>query len=715
MLTKLIFFLAFVITFLIPCKTYSQSNYWAQTSGPGGGAIRCFVKNHTNRWLIGTSGNGVYYTTNEGQDWITANAGLTNAKINGLVLDSANLLYAGTERGLFRTTMVGDWTNIAFNTSVIYSIFVNADNKLFVSATNTIWMSTDNGVNWNISGGGLPNSTYYNLCASPNSNLYVSSSAGVYRSTDGGANWTAVNLGLPSTFVSALCSAPNNYLFAGISSSGIYLSTNNGDNWTAVNSGLGNMYIYGFGAYGTMIFAGSGNGIYKSTNYGSNWTTVNSGFPSPYTGSRSFGFVSGSVVFAGTDAIGVLKSTDGGNSWSKSSNGINCTAVKSIDVSPNGTVFVGFTGGVYSTSNGGANFIPADSGITNTMNNVIKVHPNGYIFAGTFPLSNTPLSGIYRSTNNGVSWTVAMSGFTYQYNNVLDLAFNSTGHIYAATNDNVYKSTNLGNNWVKFSNGVTNSQVYSIAVNQLDNVFAGTYGSGIFRTRDNGLNWMQINNGLTATQIMSLAINANGEIFAGANGQGVYRSTDSGDSWVQVLGLGGMTLQAWKVAINRKGYIYAGIVGGQNVNLGVWMSTNNGDNWTQLSGGIFYPFVDAIAFDSTGFAYAGTLGGGLYKSTISTPVNNNNIAVPKKYLLEQNFPNPFNPTTGIRYSIPVGGFVSLKIYNILGNEIETLVSSYQPAGNYQIMFDGSRLSSGAYFYVLQSGDYRETKRMLLVK
>jgi len=715
----------FLLTCLI-CVFYSnvifsQSNFWVQTNGPDGGSIRCFVKDSLNRWYIGTIGNGVYYTTNEGANWIISNQGITYGKINGLVLDSTNYLYVATERGLFRSTNSGViWENIAFQTDVIYSIAVDANNSLFVSASNTVWMSTDYGVNWTLSNGGLSGGTFYNLTTAPNSYMYTnSSSGGIYRSTDFGANWTNVNSGLPSTYTSAINVSPNNYVFAGISGTGIFLSTNNGDNWSAVNSGLGNTFINGIGSYGTLLFAGTNNGIYKSTNYGTNWTAVNSGFTSPYSGCASFGFISSSVIYAGTYALGVLKSTDGGNSWFKSSNGINANTIKSIDVAPNGNIFVGFTGGVYISTNNGSSFQQSDAGITNTMNNVIRVHPNGYIFAGTFPMSGTPLSGIFRSTNNGANWTVAMSGFTYQFNNVLDFAFDSSGYIYAASNDNVYKSTNLGNNWLKVSNGITNNQVYSIAANRQDNiVFAGTYGSGIFRSLDNGSNWVQINNGLTATQIMSLALNTSGHIFAGSNGYGVFRSTDRGDTWQQVLSLPNM--QAWKVAINNLGHIYAGIVGGQIVNLGVWRSTDNGDNWTQISDGLFYPFIDALAFDVNGYAFAGSLGGGLYKSTSSTPVNNIRNIVSTTYLLEQNYPNPFNAKTKIKFNIKKEyrsqeSEVKLSIYDILGRKIEDLVNEKLQPGSYEVTFDGSNLASGIYFYKLTSGEFSETKRMILLK
>ncbi|RJP66585.1 MAG: T9SS C-terminal target domain-containing protein [Ignavibacteriales bacterium] len=111
---------------------------------------------------------------------------------------------------------------------------------------------------------------------------------------------------------------------------------------------------------------------------------------------------------------------------------------------------------------------------------------------------------------------------------------------------------------------------------------------------------------------------------------------------------------------------------------------------------------------------------------ITTDVHTDEKANPDHYCLEQNYPNPFNPTTTIKYSIPVetrhsaaGGsslqFVTLMIYDILGNEVITLVNEEQPAGNYEVEFNGSHLPSGIYFYELRTGSFISTKKMLMIK
>ncbi len=89
--------------------------------------------------------------------------------------------------------------------------------------------------------------------------------------------------------------------------------------------------------------------------------------------------------------------------------------------------------------------------------------------------------------------------------------------------------------------------------------------------------------------------------------------------------------------------------------------------------------------------------------------------LPMKYELAQNYPNPFNPTTNINYSVPQKGLVTLKVYNVLGQEVATLFSGIQPAGNYAVNFDGSKFASGVYFYRLQSGYFSVTKKLILLK
>jgi len=93
--------------------------------------------------------------------------------------------------------------------------------------------------------------------------------------------------------------------------------------------------------------------------------------------------------------------------------------------------------------------------------------------------------------------------------------------------------------------------------------------------------------------------------------------------------------------------------------------------------------------------------------------------LPEGFVLNQNYPNPFNPSTNIGFRISADGFVSLKVYDVLGNEITTLVNEHKPAGSYEVEFRPESSikhpASGIYFYQLKAGDYLETKKMILIK
>ena len=95
--------------------------------------------------------------------------------------------------------------------------------------------------------------------------------------------------------------------------------------------------------------------------------------------------------------------------------------------------------------------------------------------------------------------------------------------------------------------------------------------------------------------------------------------------------------------------------------------------------------------------------------------NNITLTAPADYNLSQNYPNPFNPSTTINYSLPLSGHVSLKIYNSIGQEVASPVNEFQAAGNYNISFNASNLSSGVYYYKLTSNTYHDTKKMILIK
>ena len=144
--------------------------------------------------------------------------------------------------------------------------------------------------------------------------------------------------------------------------------------------------------------------------------------------------------------------------------------------------------------------------------------------------------------------------------------------------------------------------------------------------------------------------------------------------------------------------------------------TNGGKNWVKLFSGTDYQFSSISFNKNKSWTIVGN-GGTILKTTNggTTFIKDQNIELPNNFILEQNYPNPFNPATTIQYQIPKLLHVTLKIYDILGRELATVVNEEQTIGKYEVEFNGSNYVSGIYFYQLQAGNYSSVKKMILIK
>ncbi|HMN26378.1 MAG TPA: T9SS type A sorting domain-containing protein, partial [Ignavibacteriaceae bacterium] len=128
--------------------------------------------------------------------------------------------------------------------------------------------------------------------------------------------------------------------------------------------------------------------------------------------------------------------------------------------------------------------------------------------------------------------------------------------------------------------------------------------------------------------------------------------------------------------------------------------------------------VHSTRIDKNGYKYFCTNDGGvsIYKGDLVLGIENNiGGTVVSGFKLFQNYPNPFNPSTVIKYQLPVAGKVTLKVYDLLAREVEVLVDKFQNIGEYDVKFDGNKLSSGVYFYSITAGEFNQTKKLILLK
>ena len=368
--------------------------------------------------------------------------------------------------------------------------------------------------------------------------------------------------------------------------------------------------------------------------------------------------LSGNNIFAGMDSSGVYISTNYGNSWSQTA--LNNKYVHSLAVSVN-NLFAGTdSSGVYLSTNNGTSW--TQTSLNNKYVRCLAVNGN-YIFAGTYVFFNP--QGVYVSTNNGTSWT----------------------------------QTSMNNLYVR-----------CLAVSGT-NIYAGTYNDpagsgGVWLSSNNGSSWIQTS--LNNLSVHSIVISGN-NIFAGLGSHlGVYLSTNNGTTWTLTT-LNNQSTYSLAVSGNN---VFAGTEPG-----GIFLSTNNGTNWIQKNQGFGAGLTSNTLLITSSYIFAGLHGQSVWRRDLAEIIGIQNISteIPSSFSLSQNYPNPFNPSTNVQFSIPNVQFVSLKVFDILGKEITTLVNEKLQPGTYETSFDASQLPSGIYFYRLNAGNFSETKKMLMIK
>ncbi len=422
--------------------------------------------------------------------------------------------------------------------------------------------------------------------------------------------------------------------------------------------------------------------------------------------------------------------------WTIAGNLAGVDGRPTVSVVDENTAFVtGGSGGpeinaTYKTTNGGSNWIQLNTGSSVPFLCIYAKDANT-VFAGD--------GVVYKTTNGGSNWTLVDSiiGESFglrgiQFSNSIPsfgvvLEQESSGNY-------IYKTRDGGNTWNRTP--VSVSEILAInGLNVVDSLFYafGTafISPSIIITTDGGVTWNLRDLNLPFSTF------TNGVAFkedkltgiAGASLPIIARTTDGGLNWVNIDVGNNVTSAACRMRwIQGTNTCYVSAT--DPTNGGILKSTDGGLTWTQMttSGLGIYNF-DTKSIGSNVYGYAnsslgGFVGGNQVLKVTDMVVGINQISefVPDGYTLSQNYPNPFNPVTNLEFGISPArtggklGFVSLKIYNMLGKEVAALVNDNLNPGTYKYNFDGSNFSTGIYFYKLVvDGNIIDTKRMVLLK
>ena len=419
--------------------------------------------------------------------------------------------------------------------------------------------------------------------------------------------------------------------------------------------------------------------IADGANSGGGWTLQNSGVTTLLYSVKP---VDENIGWVGGAAGVVLRTTNGGTNWKSVGGGAIGTAtvvaVQAFDTTTawaasNRSAAQGGGTFIHKTTNGGATWTQVYANLDPAaFINAMKMYDGTTGIATGDPVGGKWM--ILKTTNGGSSWARIASEplqVGTEVGAVNGLATYGTSHIWftpSGSGSNVYRSTDGGVSWT-FSTLPFSSFVGAIAFNDpLTGILGASIGQAL-RSTDGGATWTPVT--FPGTGGIYVAAGSGLDFFL-PRGTNIYRSTDSGVTW------------DLSFAASSSFAAFRG------VNFYVSGSTLTGWATGQLGG---------IA------AFNGTL----------TDVRQEGGEAPSTFMLSQNYPNPFNPSTTIRYSIPAGtnGLATLRVYDLLGREVATLVNEAAQPGTYETQWDASSVASGVYLYKLAAGQFTETKKLVL--
>ena len=627
---------------ILSSKIAMPAARWAPTGGPEGGLIRPLAIDPQNPRTIyaGAVSGGVFKSVDGGRTWNAATRGMANQTVMALAIDSKDprTVYAGTEfSGVFKTRDGGDtWSavNSGLPSQVVNGITIDPYNSSNVYACTTwtgLFKSGDGGSSWS-QVPGIGNKIVQALAFDPKDpkTLYLVSDSwgtnGVFKSVDGGVNWFVTSLVLDNGF-SSLAVDPINPMnvYAGTYYQGVFKSADGGTTWTPVNTGLTTLSISSLAVdplNPATVYAGSlyGGGVFKSTDGGASWKPANSGISPANLGVWvAVDPQNPANVYAGT-AGGVIKSSNGADSWSLMRLSANRILALAIDPQSPATLYAGtdLDGTVFKTTNGGSSWSGGPQPDVTSAITTLAVDT----LSPTTLYAGLESGGVLKSTDGGASWNQVNAGLTNPYVHALAIDPRTPSTIYVGTEHDAFKSTDGGASWTKITEGLYTEDiggliVLALAIDPVNPAIVyAICNVGLYKTADGGQSWKILPR---ADIIESLAVDPRfpTNVYAGTRSSGVYKSTDRGETWTAAnAGNENTGVSALAVDPENSSIVYAGIYQ-QDVfrsGEGVLRSTDGGASWSQINEGLTNTDVRALAIDPQDptKVYAGTYGGGVF-------------------------------------------------------------------------------------------------------
>jgi len=587
---------------------------------------------------------------------------------------------------MFVTQLIGQWEQSTGTEGLDTQALFATNNYIFMGGATGAYRSENEGESFESSNSGNDSNGPTRGFATDSLYMYTCTSQGVFRSEDNGVSWESKSNGLANLLSHGIINA--GFRLVHVGPGGVSISVDHGENWTT--AGLAGIDVRCVTNIQDTLYVGTnGQGLFKSGDWGSMWIEINNGL----TSSRFRAIQSkGNTLFAGGGiGSGVFRSTDFGSSWELLSNGIFSSSYRGFASNNNLIIAGSFTDGVFYSLDNGDSWTQINDGLLDL--NIFDLEiSNNYIIAGThsqgvfrYPLSSIIVTPTVTNPITGRTWMDRNLGASQVAN--------------SSTDEEAYGDLFQ---WGRYSDG--HESRISVTTNNTSNT--DDPGHSLFILANN--DWRSP---------------ANDSLWQGVDGinnpcpPGFRLPTESEfeaefQSWTSSDAAGAFN-SPLKLTLTGARSRMSGQIGNVGTFAGYRTSTVDG----------VASRVMGIGINNAQMGTRERADGNCIRCILDETDlgnSNENPTVATSFKLYNNYPNPFNPVTTLRYDLPEDAMVNITIYDMMGRIVSNLVSSQQNAGYKSIQWNatnnqGQAISAGLYLYTIEAGEFRQTKKMVLLK
>ena len=721
--------LLMLITFPASASDWEWQNPYPQ----GNDLYDVHFVDYNSGWAVGNLGT-ILSTTDGGENWIVHESGTLDSLKTVYFKDENEGWIGGSNGTLMHTVNGGEsWKNEDAGTQQTLNDLIMYEERIWIAADNgTLIYSDDNGKNWIPKETGL-SGDLQSLFFNKESGWVVGTNDAIATTTDNGQTWRKLGIqyGVPQnsflygvySFNKDQCFVAGNFVDDDVKIGGLYGTTNGGNGWDYMDGTHSQQH-----GYYDVVFTDSLNGwicaewgtIFHSSDGGLSWTEQDTGIG---WGDKSYDYHINplySLHFADAQigwAVGyegnILKTSNGGQSWESQNqipDGIECSLHRVFFLdAQTGWAVGGFRKGYYvHTKDGGTNWEQRE--FTNRLHDITFTDKdNGWLIEGK--------GLIHKSDDLGENWVLQHD----EKSDLKALSFidNQTGWV-CGDSGRVVQTTDGGTTWQDRS-VETDKHLEDIFFTDKNNGWTVASWGTIYNTVDGGLNWqLQLQDSVNYNHLESVVFIDSLTGWTAGCREAIYNTTDGGQHWIKQhtsTDRSGCWLQDIFFVDHQHGWA-VGYTGFEPKN--IFYTVDGGEHWYQKPRETQHSLFGVYFTDSqTGWVVGGN---GTVMKTITGGGNSideeseNGEIIPKVCDLFQNYPNPFNPQTTIKFALPEASAVKVNIYNARGGKIAEVVNGYKKAGYHTVEFDGSKFTSGLYFYSLEvAGAIISKKKMMLIK